>query len=151
MGPEAVSGRRIGTFRSRCLDGLQVGAMPQDRVACRIGLRSRERAHRIDQAAAWGEQVGGGGRDRDLEPRQTGELLSTGTPQQLRPSARGAYPRTRSVHEHPIEGITEGGPDGVLGKDQGVEPEPLEPRGDQGSSVGMEVTGDDPSLSPDTA
>ena len=125
--------------------------MAEDGVACRVRLRPGEGAHRVHEPAAGPKQVRAGGRDRDLELRQTGELLSTCSPQQLRPPARRADPRARCVHEDPVEGTTRCRADRVLREDEGTDPEPVERGGDASGAVVVEVPGDDPAISADPA
>ena len=151
MRPEAMSDRRIGAsgpgvsmgcrsgrWRIIASDAASVSALGNVHTEKTMRPAGRSRSAAAIAISTWSRAR------RESSSRR-------GAPEQLRPPARGADPRTRRVHEHPVEGTTDGGSDGVLDEDEGVEPEPPEARRDQAVRSGWRSGGGDPALLADPA
>src|SRR5262245_24180682 len=93
--PEAMPERGCALARARRLDRSELRTVTDDRVARGVRLRARERADRIDEASARAQQFRPGGRDRDLQAGEPGELVSLRPPEQLGTATSGADPGAR--------------------------------------------------------
>src|SRR5437773_1002810 len=82
--PQAMSfGGPVRTFRGH---GLEIGPMPKERIHRSVGLGTREGADRVYERASGSQQIGRRARDRDLEPREAGQLILRRAPQELGPA-----------------------------------------------------------------
>ena len=140
MRPQPDPGRRA--VRSPELQRLEIGPVPEDRVAGRVGFGPWKGADAVYEAAAPPNRVGNTRHDGHLQSCEPRELVLLRAPQEFGPASRRAKSGTGRVDEHGVECRREGRPSRVLDENAPVHAEALERRGDETCTRRVGVRGD---------